>query len=216
MRGRTALVSSLAVTVLVVVTVVGVRTWPEPEPAPGPAPRPEAGTRPTTLASYDAQGAVVVRGAFCDRVSPTGIEHALGDVPARSEAWDNGDRVPLPDGSRDRVHEYGCRWTAADGTRAEAWVFAPPVAARQARELRRDRPGEGCRTFRGDDFGTASVAWRCRDGAGSAGGVEERYAGLFGDGWLTCTLTGARVPTAELDVRASEWCVSVLEAARAG
>ncbi len=206
--------SSLAVTVLVVATVVAVRTWPEP--APGPAPQPEADPRPTTLASYDAQGAVVVRGPFCDRVSPTGIEHALGDVPARSEAWDNGDRVRLPDGSHDRVHEYGCRWTAADGTRAEAWVFAPPVAARQARELRRERPDERCRIFRGDDFGTASVGWRCRDGAGSAGGTEERYAGLFGDGWLTCTLSGAGAPAAELDVRTSEWCVSVLDAARAG
>ena len=212
MRGRTALVSSLAVTVLVVAAAVGLRTWPEP--APTPAPQPEADAEPTTLASYDAQGAVVVRGPFCDRVSPTGIEHALGDVPADSEAWDNGDRVRLPDGSRDRVHEYGCRWTAADGTRAAAWVFAPPVAARQARELRRARPGEGCTTLRGDDFGKATVRWRCRDGAESEGGTEERYAGLFGDGWLTCSLTRAGTPSPELALRTSEWCVSVLEASR--
>lgn len=209
MRGRTALAASLAVTVVVVVAVVGVRTWPADTPAP--APRPEADPQPTTLASYDTTGVGAVRGPFCDRVSPTGIEHALEDVPADSEAWDNGDRVRLPDGSRDRVQEFGCRWTAADGTQASAWVFAPPVTRAEARTLRRERPGQGCSTHRGDDLGSPSVVWRCEDSEGS---TEERYAGLLGDAWLTCTLSASGPADRELDVRTSEWCVAVVEAAR--
>ncbi len=209
MRGRTALAASVVVTGLVVGAVVGARTW-TPGEAPT-APRPAADADPTTLAAYDTTGVAIVRGPFCERVSPTGIEHALEGVPADSEAWDNGDLDRLPDGTRDRVQEFGCRWTAADGTRASAWVFVPPVTRGQARDLRKEPPAEGCSSYRGDDFGRSSAAWRC---GGSEGSSEERYAGLFGDAWLTCSLTASGPADPELDVRTSAWCVSVLEAAR--
>ncbi len=208
MRGPTALVASFAVTALVVGGVVAARTWPTTDPAP--APRPAADPPPTTLASYGTAGVRVVRGPFCDRVSPTGIEHALGDVPADHEVWDNGDRVRLPDGSRDRVQEYGCRWTAADGSQAAAWVFVPPVTAAEARELRGMRPDEDCSRMDGQRLGRPSVAWEC----GTESGTEERYAGRLGDAWLTCTLARAGDRSGELDLRTSEWCVTVVEAAR--
>lgn len=176
---------------------------------PGPAPtQPE--TEPTPLASYDAEGVRVVRGPFCDRVSPTGIEHALGEVAETRERWSNGARMPLPDGSRDRVHEFGCRWTAPDGAEAAAWVFVPPVGRSRARELVAAAVGPGCvRLADSPDFGSPGVATRCeRDGA-----TEVLLAGRFGDAWLTCSLR----PVAErtgVPEQVSEWCVQVLEAAR--
>ena len=213
MRGRTALVASLAVTVLVVGGAVVVRTgWPAgdgPEPAEGSG-EPAASPEPTTLASYDVSGVRVARAPFCDRVSPTGIEHALGDVPADSETWANGDLLRLPDGTRDRVQEYGCAWTAADGTRASAWVLVPPVDRAGARDLAREEPAADCTTFDGDRFGRPSATWACP----TEGGTEERYAGRLGDAWLTCSLDVSGARDAETDSRTSEWCVTVVDAAR--
>lgn len=173
-------------------------------------PEPDPQAEPTTLASYDAEGLSVVRGPFCDRVSPTGIEHALGDAPETHDAWDNGDLVRLPDGSRDRIHEHGCSWTAEDGTRARAWVFVPPVTVRQARSLVEDASGPACSTTPQTDFGRVSLATSCAED----GVTEQTYRGLFSDAWLTCSLS---VPdeSSDLDQRTSAWCVSVLEAARA-
>ena len=180
-----------------------------------PTPEPEADPDPTTLESYDTAGVNVVRGPFCDRVSPTGIEHALGDVPADSESWDDGDRERLPDGTRDRVHEYGCRWTAADATQASAWVFAPPVTPTQARALTRDVSrnafGATCRPVPdAAAFGAPGATASCSLDTGNT--LIER-AGLFGDAWLTCSVSAAGDP-ADLAARASEWCVQVVEAAR--
>ncbi len=190
--------------------VVLIGSTPEQEPpSPRPEAQPDGQPEPSSLASYDTTGVNVVRGPFCDRVSPTGIEHALGDVPADSEEWTNGDVQRLPDGTRDRVQEFGCRWTAADGTQASAWVFAPPVTRPQARDLVRDAVGERCVATQGDEYGTPSVAVRCTKG----GVTEDSLRGLFGDAWLTCTLATRDEPI-DLPERTSEWCVQVVEAAR--
>jgi len=180
-----------------------------------PPPEPEVVPEPSTLESYDTTGVNVVRGPFCDRVSPTGIEHALGDVPADSESWDDGDRERLPDGTRDRVYEYGCRWTAADATQASAWVFAPPVTQAQARvlttDVSRDAYGATCRAApNAADFGAPGATATCTLDTGNT--LIER-AGLFGDAWLTCSVMAAGDP-ADLAARASEWCVQVVEATR--
>jgi hypothetical protein len=189
------------------VGVIGLTACSGPAESP---PEPAAAPKPTTLASYDTAGVGVVRGPFCDRVSPTGIEHALGDAPEEHRTWQNGDRVRLPDGTRDRVQEYGCSWTAGDGTRATAWVFAPPITPQRARSLVREATGGGCSTHGGGAFGRPSVATTCT----ADGATERAHRGLFGDAWLTCTLetTG---DGAELGERTSAWCVAVLEAARA-
>ncbi len=178
---------------------------------PGGSPEPEPDTEPTTLPSYDAAQAQVVRGPFCDRISPTGVEHALGSAPEDSAHWDNGDRVPLPDGSLDRVHEFGCRWTGEDGTVATAYLFVPPVTERQARSLVRGRLPAGCASMASDGFGRPSLATRC---VGDDATTELTYRGLFGDAWLVCSLRTPGDP-ANLPTRASAWCVDVLEAARA-
>jgi hypothetical protein len=149
-----------------------------------------------------------VRGPFCDRVSPTGVEHALGAVPEDGERWESGDRVRLPDGSRDRVHEFGCRWTGADGSVATAYLFVPPVAPRQARSLARAAVGAGCSTFAAQGFGRPNVATRCVDEDAT---TELTYRGLFDDAWVVCSLRAPGDP-ASLPTRASAWCVEVLEA----
>jgi hypothetical protein len=176
----------------------------------GDSPEREPDAEPTTLTSYDAEEATVVRGPFCDRVSPTGVEHALGAVPADGERWDSGDRVRLPDGSRDRVHEFGCRWTGEDGSVATAYLFVPPVTPPQARSLARASVGAGCSTFAAPGFGRPNVATRC---VGDDATTELAYRGLFGDAWVVCSLRTPGDP-ASLPTRASAWCVEVLEAAR--
>lgn len=211
MRRRTGLAALAAATLVTLVTVVAVVLGRTPQPDPAPIPRPEAAPEPTASASYDVAGAGVVRSPFCDRVSPTGIEHALGAVPADSEQWDNGDRERLPDGTRDRVHEFGCRWTAASGTQASAWVFVPPVTRGQARGLAAAVTSRPCRPMPGAaDFGAPGATARCDLGTGN---TLIRSAGLFGDGWLTCTLSAAGQPI-DLTERSSEWCVQVVQAAR--
>jgi len=205
-RRTTALVLLTAL----ITAMAGCATGEEP-----PAPEPAAVPEPSTLESYDTARVNVVRGPFCDRVSPTGIEHALGDVPADSESWDDGDRERLPDGTRDRVHEYGCRWTAADASQASAWVFAPPVSPGQARVLTKDVSrnafGATCRAAPdAADFGAPGATATCTLDTGNT--LIER-AGLFGDAWLTCSVMAAGHP-ADLAARASEWCVQVVEAAR--
>lgn len=174
---------------------------------PEPAPAPSASV--TTLAQYDTHRVRVVRAPFCPRVSPTGLERALGSPPAKSSRWDNGDRVRLPDGTRDRVHEYGCSWTGGDRVHARAWVFAPPVTRGRAKTLSQEPVGQGCTKQQRADFGRAAVEVTCtRDGV-----TEISYRGLFGDAWLSCSLAADTDP-AELAERASAWCVAVLKASR--
>lgn len=207
MRWRTVLGVAVAATLATVGLGYVVLERPAPAPAPGPDPDPVV-SAPTDFAAYDLTGVAVVRGPFCDRVSPTGVEHALGDAPADSEEWTNGERERLPDGSNDRVQEYGCRWTAADGSQVEAWVFAPPVTRARARLLATARPS-GCRVSQGTPFGRPSSTVTCDGEEGSV----ERYAGLFGDAWLTCSVL-VPLQVEDLESRTEEWCVEVVEAAR--
>jgi len=138
------------------------------------------------------------------------VAEAVGGEPESSTSYDNGERAKLDDGLRDVAHEFGCRW-ARPGTTARAWVFAPPVTARSAREVARSvREEPGCEPVAdAPDFGKPSSALVCATGKRR----EVSYRGLFGDTWLTCTLSSA-APRAELVDRAGRWCVAVLEAAR--
>jgi len=177
---------------------------------PGPSgPDPPGDPTPTTLEAYDAAGTAVSRSPFCDRVSPTGIEHALGEAARSHRDHGNGDRVRLPDGTRTIAHEYGCEWRGVGGVVARAWVFVPPVPRGRARALVEEAVAGRCSRTGSGDFGSPSVATRCRTDEG----VERSWRGLFGDAWLVCTLT-SRERGVATEQRTSEWCVSVLEAAR--
>ncbi len=164
----------------------------------------------TTLAAFDASGLVVTRGAFCDALDERQVAAALGDDPADSASWDNGDTIDVGNGVEDLVHEFGCRYTAADGTTAQAWVFAPPVDAAGAQRLVKVAgKAAGCEVGAGPAYGAPTLALTCtRDD-----GVRASYRGLFGDAWLVCEV--ARPAGADWDPvdRAGRWCVGVLEAA---
>jgi hypothetical protein len=89
------------------------------------------------------------------------------------------------------------------------------VTSAEARVLSRDVVrsafGADCRPATGvADFGAPGDTATCTLDTGNA--VIER-AGLFGDAWLTCSVSAPGDP-ADLPARASEWCVHVVEATR--
>jgi hypothetical protein len=201
-----ALLVALAATAAVVVAVVVIRSPDEP--------RDDQPTYESTpLAAYDTTGLAVTRGSFCADVPDEAVVEALGGEPETATAYDNGERVRLSDSLRDVAHEFGCTW-AATGATARAWVFAPPVTMRSAKELARELRAEPrCEPVPdAPRFGKPSAALVCEVGQRT----EVSYRGLFGDAWLTCTLSAAPgVPRPELTDRAGRWCVAVVEAARA-
>ncbi|WP_432477160.1 hypothetical protein [Nocardioides sp. GXQ0305] len=199
-RGRTATAAALVV-------LLGGCSTGSPEPAPA-APDDTHAVERTTLETYDTAGVTVERSPFCDRVSPTGIEHALDQAATSHRDYGNGDRIQLPDGSRTLAHEYGCAWTG-EGVTARAWVFVPPVTRGRAGRLVEEALDGRCRRTGSGGFGTPSVATRCRTDEG----VERSWRGRFGDAWLVCALAG-RDASVVTERRTSEWCVSVLDAAR--
>lgn len=192
------------------VTVTGVMLLaactPAAAPQPAPSATPTVTAEPTPLAAYDTTGVAVTRAPFCDRVSPTGIESALGGIAQQHDQWDDGDAAPVGD----RGQEYGCSWSRR-GTTARAWVFAPPVTAQQARGYVGEEIGGKCRRLQDQPtFGSPGLAMSC---GLNAGGTLVRFAGLFGDAWLTCEVQ-AREADPQLVDRVGTWCVTALVAAR--
>jgi hypothetical protein len=187
----------------------------EGDEAPSPAASSTAPSDPSTpLASFPTTDLTVARQAFCPRVDREALVDALGADPASASAYRNGDRTAVTGKVSDVAHEYACTWRAADGTTARAWVFAPPVTARQASALRTDSVGSGCRPVAGAPaFGRRSVTARCV----SRGRTSVALHGLFGDAWLSCSLELPRAADrAGLVDRAGRWCVTVATAASAG
>ena len=175
-----------------------------------PTPATESFTT-TPLATYDATGVLVTRGAFCDAIDDRQVSAALDGDPADSSSWDNGDTIDIGNGVEDVAHEFGCRYTAEDGTIAQAWVFAPPVDAAGAQRLVKVAgKATGCETGSGPAFGAPTLTLTCttKDGV-----VRASYRGLFGDAWLVCEVV--RPAGADWDVvdRAGRWCVGALQAA---
>ncbi|RNL78680.1 hypothetical protein [Nocardioides marmorisolisilvae] len=167
-------------------------------------------TTPTSIARLDAGSMRVVRVAFCDLVPRTAVRSALGAGPTLSRSWRNGDR--LREAGRQIGHEFGCAWFGPHRRAARAWVFAQPVRPTFATGLvRRAGQEHGCRGTASRLFGTPSVVQTCR----VAPGVQRiRRAGLFGDTWLTCEVTGP--VSTSLRARTDRWCVSVASALNAG
>jgi hypothetical protein len=200
---RFLLVAGVATVVAVGGGVLALGGADEPAPA-------KTSFTTTPLSGYDTVGVVATRGPFCDRVDERQVSAALGGEATDSSDWQNGDTIDLGNGVQDVAHEFGCRWTAADGTVAQAWVFAPPVAADQAQRLARSAAkGPGCEKGSGPPFGSPTLALTCaKDGVARAS-----YRGLFGDAWLVCEVTRPAGATWDMTDRAGRWCVGVLQAA---
>jgi hypothetical protein len=203
-RAAILVASAVAVTVVLVgggVVALG-RDGEEPTPA-------QESFSTTPLSELDPTGLVVARKPFCDAIDDRQVSAALDGDPADSSSWENGDTIDLGNGVQDVAHEFGCRYTAADGTVAQAWVFAPPVDAAGAQRLVKTAgKATGCEVGSGPAFGAPTLALTCtKDGV-----VRASYRGLFGDAWLVCEV--ARPAGADWDVvdRASRWCVGVLKA----
>lgn len=177
----------------------------------------EAGTaplaEPTPLSAYDVSELAVTRSAFCDRIAEEALGDALGGQVDRSRSWAPGDPLKGRGLPRDVAHEFGCEWTTERGVTATAWLFAPPVTRAQAKTLLDDLPR--CWSAKGASFGTPSAAIRCGTGASREGRIELGHRGLFGDAWLSCSLSApAQDEPADLVERAEQWCVQTLEAVR--
>lgn len=201
-------VRALGLSALLTLVPVGIGVGVAGDRTPAPE---VAAYEGTDLADFDSTTAVVQRAPFCDLVAEEAVADALGGA-GELTAWDNGEEAAaLPEG--DVSHEYGCGYTGSGGSggEARAWVFAPPVTVSRAQALAKAAPAKGCTATAGAaDFGTPSVATTCTSG-------EERtvsWSGLFGDAWLTCTLTqGVGATEADLVARAGRWCVAVAQAA---
>lgn len=187
---RRRVVGAFAVPLLLLLGACAGGSEPD-EAAPSPT--------PTTLAEVDAEQIEVPRLEFCGLVPDDAVAAALGAEPDTGDARAPGD----PDGSDGpSLQEVGCTWRA-DGVTARAWVFAQPVGRDQAERVVAEAEGrDGCRTQPDAAYGDPAVVQRC---GGAERGERVRYAGLFGDSWLTCELQGRGVQE-----RAEGWCVAVL------
>ena len=160
----------------------------------------------TPLADVDTTALVVPRAPFCDLVDPAAVTRALGQEAADVSEHRSGQRIRISDDVADVVHEFGCRWTAGDDT-AEAWVFAPPVTRARAAALVRDvRDAAGCADPpAAPAFGRPSAACLSRE----QGAATMTFQGLYGDAWLSCSLTLAGKADREVGDRATRWCAAV-------
>jgi len=203
--GMRRLAPPMVCLVVCLVALAGALAGCSSDDDPGGTTSPPASATP--LSAYDTSSLVVPRADICGLLPTAAAERALGAPVATTATHVNGDRVPVGDGE-DVMHEFGCSWSAADGTTATAWVFAPPVTVAEAGDLAHRLPrARGCRAVSGPELGTDSVITACH----RAEKTELAFHGLFGDAWLSCAVTGRGMPR-ELRARASVWCVDVLEA----
>lgn len=173
---------------------------------------PAADVPSTPLEDFDTSGVALEREAFCSGLAEESVSEALGGEPDSATPYENGERAPITRTLEDVAHEFNCSYVGADRTTARAWLFAPPVTADQARELATAADARpGCEPLPGAPaFGRPTIGLAC------ANKQEQQvsYHGLFGDAWLTCTLTARPdEDRADLTDRAGRWCVAVAQAA---
>jgi hypothetical protein len=190
---------SVVVAALLIAPILGGCSSDDPKAAP-PA-------RVTPLSKLDVTSVRLARAEFCDRVPTSAVRRALGADPATDASWGNGDPVDGEGGTGDIGHEIGCSWTGPGGSAARAWVFARPITAVFAAALvRRAGHESGCTAEPAKILGSPAVLQSCTP----ARGVHRlRRAGLFGETWLTCEVSG---PAAGLQARTDAWCAQVVAA----
>ncbi len=204
---------ALLLSALLTLVPVGVGVVVADDTTPDREPPAYAGT---PLTDFDSRAAVVQRAPFCDRIHPEAVREALGG-DGELTAYGNGESAEALPGGGDVSHEYGCVYSGADGADARAWVFAPPVPAEKAAALAATAPGKGCEIQPdAPAYGDPSVALVCR----TRDGATASYRGLFGDAWLSCSLTlpagSENAGNRPLLERTGRWCVAVARAASPG
>ncbi|HJQ06796.1 MAG TPA: hypothetical protein VJ872_15200 [Nocardioides sp.] len=174
----------------------------------GRAAAPPATYSPTALGDLDTTTMTIGRASFCDRLPAAAVTDALGQAATYADSYGDGDRRAVPGNGADVLHEYGCVFRAG-ATEARAWVFAPPVGVARAKQLAAART-PGCRVLQGAPaFGRPSVAGSCGTKTSTV-----TFRGLFGDAWLSCSLSGAGAASTLVD-RTERWCAAVAQADQA-
>lgn len=170
---------------------------------PTSSPSPE----PTPIERLNTDAIRIPRIDFCSFIAKDDVRDALAVDKAtklEAEAWTNGDKAPVTAQVQDVIAEHLCQWTA-DESVVRAWVFAPPVTPKFARQVvAAQRRTEKCRVEPGSTFGKPSVHQICNTTT-----RRVRREGLFTDTWLGCEVSGS-ASLAELRRRADRWCSSVV------
>ena len=195
---RSILIVSAAVLALGVITGCSDDEKAAPDPAPTP------------IASLNTVEMELPRIEFCQLVSDSAVEDAVGGKPASDSSYGNGEELEVTGVGKDVVHEIGCSWTGEDGTNARAWVFARPVNPEFAGSvIASGKKTKGCSPITGPPYGKPAASQACRLPDGTQ---RLRHAGLFGQTWLTCDLTAGEVDQAALRERTDDWCSEVANA----
>ncbi len=206
-------IRTLVIALLATVVAVAVGVWVTgPDDAPPSATPAAAPPSAATVSSLDTGALLVARTDFCTAVPEDAVADAVADQATEVRAYGNGRRARIVGSLRDVAHEFSCAWTAADGTVARAWVFAPPVTSERAATLVASAESDsGCRPLAdAPSYGVPSVALTCTQGDTR----RQSFRGLFGDAWLTCQLTvPGTVPVTALTERTGRWCAAVVQAA---
>ena len=143
------------------------------------------------------------------------VTDALGGEADSEAAYGNGDEESIAGVGTDVVHELGCSWMR-NGATARAWVFARPVSPAFARTVvATGERAKGCRSVTGPSYGEPTSLQVCTLPDGTS---RVRYAGLFGQTWLTCELAASASASTsateapQLRSRTDQWCVEVVNA----
>jgi hypothetical protein len=170
----------------------------EPEPSPTTTP----------LAEVDLTGVVASRTEFCDALDPDSVATALGGEPETTESYSSGQQAEMAPGLDDVAHEFSCSFVRGSNM-ARAWLFAQPATAKEARGWIQERIADkACRTAGELGFGDPGLVQLCDDPS------QRRVTavGLFGDGYLTCKVTGPpKSDEDDLLERAQRWCAEVAQ-----
>jgi hypothetical protein len=195
---RARLLAMLTTAPLVALLVAGCSSTNAPaKPTPLP---------PTPIGLLNTSAMHLARIDFCKLVPQAAVADAVGSKKSDGSSYGNGDTAQVTSTVNDVSHELDCTYSAPQGDTARAWLFVPPVSARQARKIVRASGQEpGCHADNGPAFGDPTEKQICTTGPGQH---RVRYAGLFGDTWLSCEVS-ARAPLSEVDTRAAAWCVQV-------
>ncbi len=173
---------------------------------------------PTPLAEYDASTLSLSRQSPCPGLTTQAAAPTLGGE-VTTQGYGSGERARLSAVVRDVAQEEGCVFRGEEAATGRAWVFTPPVPVSRAQGFVRTLAREqNCRRVQGAAaFGDPGVGRICERGKRAVGS----YGGLFGEAWLGCSVQVPRAAARgeqgreELVRRTGEWCVQVLEAARA-
>lgn len=204
---RPLLLAIIAILAVVLVGLASLREDNQTAPAPRVS-QPPVEVEPARLRDV-ASTLALSRAPFCEAVGADAAEAALGGPVSEQTTYDNGDPVEVGRLS-DVSHEYGCQWTAGNAITARVWVFVPPVTPREARSMIAvAEQAPGCSRIAGS-YGAPSVGLACTGKSRQ----QASYRGLFGDAWLTCTLSApTSVTTERIARRADRWCAAVALAA---